>query len=73
MLLFSESPARAVVSLSGADYREFKELCQENGVPVARIGEVIDHGEFEVNGLFSLSLDEIERTWRKPIPAAMGE
>ena len=73
VMLFSESPARAVVSLSGADYREFKELCQENGVPVARIGEVIDHGEFEVNGLFSLSLDEIERTWRKPIPTAMGE
>ena len=73
VLLFSESPARAVVSLSGADYREFKALCQEHGVPTARIGEVIDHGEIEVNGLFSLPLGEIERAWRKPIPTAMGE
>ncbi|EGG26117.1 phosphoribosylformylglycinamidine synthase II [Cutibacterium modestum 30N] len=73
VMLFSESPARAIVSLSGADYREFKELCQEHGVPVARIGEVIDHGEFEVNGLFSLPCEEIERAWRRPIPGAMGE
>ncbi|MDO4412215.1 phosphoribosylformylglycinamidine synthase subunit PurL [Cutibacterium sp.] len=73
VVLFSESPARAIVSLSGADYREFTDLCQEHGVPVVRIGEVIDHGKLEVNGLFSLSLDEIDRTWRKPIPAAMGE
>ena len=73
VMLFSESPARAIVSLSGADYRECKELCQEHGVPVARIGEVIDHGEFEVNGLFSLPCEEIERAWRRPIPGAMGE
>ena len=73
VMLFSETPARAVVSLCGSGYREFKALCQEHGVPTARIGEVIDHGELEVNGLFSLSLDEIERAWRKPIPAAMGE
>ena len=73
VMLFSETPARAVVSLCGSGYREFKALCQDHGVPTARIGEVIDHGELEVNGLFSLSLDEIERAWRKPIPAAMGE
>ena len=41
-------------------------------MPTARIGEVIDHGEVEVNGLFSLPLGEIERAWRKPIPTAMG-
>ena len=73
VMLFSETPARAIVSLCGNGYREFKELCQEHGVPTARIGEVIDHGEIEVNGLFSLPLDEIERAWRKPIPTAMGE
>lgn len=73
VMLFSETPARAIVSLCGNGYREFKELCQEHGVPTARIGEVIDHGEIEVNGLFSLPLGEIERAWRKPIPTAMGE
>lgn len=56
VMLFSETPARAIVSLCGNGYREFKELCQEHGVPTARIGEVIDHGEIEVNGLFSLPL-----------------
>ena len=73
VMLFSETPARAIVSLCGNGYREFKALCQEHGVPTARIGEVIDHGEIEVNGLFSLPLGEIERAWRKPIPTAMGE
>ena len=72
VMLFSETPARAIVSLCGNGYREFKALCQEHGVPTARIGEVIDHGEIEVNGLFSLPLGEIERAWRKPIPTAMG-
>lgn len=71
--LFSETPARAVVSLPAASYRPFKELCEENGVPVERIGEVLDSGEFEVNGLFTLSLDEIESVWRAPIPSALDD
>jgi selenophosphate synthetase-related protein len=40
------STSRAIVSLCGNGYREFKELCQEHGVPTARIGEVIDHRRF---------------------------
>ena len=71
VMLFSESPARALVSLSGAGYQRFTALCAEHGVPVARLGEVLDSGEIEVQGLFALDLDELRAEWTAPIPAAM--
>ena len=52
--LFSESPARALVSLSGEHYAAFAELCTEHGIPLARLGEVVDSGEIEVVGRFRL-------------------
>ncbi|MDN6624934.1 MAG: AIR synthase-related protein, partial [Acidipropionibacterium jensenii] len=69
--LFSESPARALVSLSGADYQRFTDLCAEHGVPVARLGEVVDSGEIEIQDLLSLDLATLGKTWQAPIPAAM--
>lgn len=71
VMLFSESPARALVSLSGAGYRRFTALCAEHGVPVARLGEVLDSGQIEVQGLFTVPLEELRTIWSAPIPAAM--
>ncbi|WP_130866174.1 phosphoribosylformylglycinamidine synthase subunit PurL [Acidipropionibacterium timonense] len=71
--LFSETPARALVSLPASSYGRFVDVCREAGVPVTRLGEVIDSGEIEVQGLLTLGLDEVRRAWRAPIPAVMGE
>ncbi|QXT62312.1 phosphoribosylformylglycinamidine synthase subunit PurL [Tessaracoccus palaemonis] len=70
--LFSESAARAVVSLSGASLAEFEALCTEHGVPVARIGEVTGGGELEFVGAFTVDLDEARRAWEAPLPEALG-
>ncbi len=68
--LFSETPARALVSLSAESAQRFASLCAEHSVPLTRLGEVT--GEtVEVVGQFSLPLAEIRARWEAPIPAAM--
>ena len=71
VMLFSESGARAVVSLSGEQLGRFEELCAEHSVPTARIGEVTGDGMAEFVGLFSIGLDEVREAWRSPIRAAL--
>lgn len=69
--LFSESPARALVSLSGEHYAAFAELCAAHGVPMTRLGEVVDSGRIEVVDLFGLDLDVVRARWEAPIREAM--
>ncbi len=69
--MFSESGARAVVSLSGAQLGRFEALCAEHSVPTSRIGEVTADGTAEFVGLFALGLDEAREAWRSPIRAAL--
>ena len=69
--LFSESPARALVSLPASSLPEFSELCAAHGVPLTRLGEVVEAGELEVVSLFTVSLDEVRERWQAPIRAAM--
>ncbi len=70
--LFSESTARALVSLPATSHRRFVQLCREHNVPVERLGEVLDDQVLEVVGEFSLPLDEIRSAWQAPVPAAMN-
>ena len=70
--LFSESAGRAIVSLPGSSRGRFTELCQQHGVPMARLGEVTGTHALEVTGLFTLPLDELRAAWTAPIPAAMA-
>ncbi|MCC2592094.1 phosphoribosylformylglycinamidine synthase subunit PurL [Tessaracoccus sp. OS52] len=69
--LFSESGARAVVSLPGSSLARFEALCAEHGVPVTRLGEVTGEAECEFVGAFSIPLDEVRAAWRAPIREAM--
>ena len=69
--LFSESPARAVVSLPAASYGRFVELCHDNDVPVNRVGEVVATDKIEIQGLCTVDLDEVREAWAATIPAAM--
>ena len=71
MQLFSESPARALVSLPAAHLDAFEALCADNGVPSARLGEVTGEGSVTVVDLFSLPLSDLRAAWEAPIPRAM--
>ena len=70
--LFSETPARALVSVNAGKAEEFLAVCAEAELPVVRLGQVLRASELEVVGLFTLSLDEISEAWRAPIRAAMA-
>ncbi|HJE51654.1 MAG TPA: phosphoribosylformylglycinamidine synthase subunit PurL [Tessaracoccus flavescens] len=70
--LFSESAARAVVTLSGDKVAEFEALCADAGVPVSRIGEVTGDPELEFVGLLTLPLAEAKAAWSSPLPSALG-
>jgi len=71
-MLFSETPARAVVCLPPGMVAEFETLCAEQGLPATVIGEVSHEPVLEVTGLFALPLAEIRAAWQATIPAAMG-
>lgn len=70
--LFSESPARALVSLPGATFGTLEALCAEHGVLVTRLGEVTGAPEIEVCHQFTLGLDELRAHWEAPIRGAMA-
>ena len=69
--LFSESPARAVVSLPAGSLPALQQLCLEHDLPLTRLGEVTGEDEFVVQGQFSLPLTQLRAAWQAPIPAAM--
>ena len=70
--LFSESAARAVVSLSGQHLKRVEALCAEHGVELSRIGEVTGDDTVEFVGSFSLPLAEIRSVWEAPLREAMA-
>ena len=70
--LFSETPARALVSLAGPQYGAFAALCADAGVPVERLGEVIEDPVLEVRDLFTLALDEVRAAWAAPLRGVAG-
>ncbi|MFP5415845.1 MAG: phosphoribosylformylglycinamidine synthase subunit PurL [Actinomycetes bacterium] len=69
--LFSESPARALVSIAGPDFAAFAALCADAGVRLQRLGEVVAGPAIEVLGHFTLSLDEVRARWQAPIRDVM--
>jgi phosphoribosylformylglycinamidine synthase len=70
--LFSESVARALVSLPTSSVGPVLDLCAKYGVAFARLGEVTEIRELSLNGLFNLPLTQIRTTWSATIPDAMN-
>jgi phosphoribosylformylglycinamidine synthase len=66
--LFSESTARALVSLGRGDETALRELCASRGVPMQRIG-VVDLlvPDLDVAGQFGVSLRELRAAWSRPL------
>ncbi len=69
--LFSESAARAVVSLTGQHLKRFEELCAEHGVVVTRVGEVTGDADAEFVGEFTVPLAELRDAWQRTLPDAL--
>jgi len=74
--LFSESTGRVLVSVPREDDVRFRGLCEGRGYPVLRIG-VTDaspgaESALEVQGLFTVPLDELRTLSRGTLPAAFG-
>ena len=69
--LFSESAARAVVTMPESSVERLKSLCRDNVVPLTRLGEVVEPLEAAVVGLLSMPLVKLRETWARPIPEAL--
>jgi len=69
--LFSESAGRAVVAVPRSEELRFTDMCRFRGLPVARIG-VVDGDAVEVQGQFSIPLDELRRAHTGTFPALFG-
>jgi phosphoribosylformylglycinamidine synthase len=69
--LFSESAGRAVVAVPRSEELRFTDMCKFRGVPVARIG-VVDGDALDVQGQFSIPLDELREAWTGTFPKLFG-
>ncbi len=69
--LFSESAARAIVTVAAEDIGEVRALCARHDVPMAEIGTT-GGGELVVDGAFALTLRELRAAWTSTLPAAFG-
>jgi phosphoribosylformylglycinamidine synthase subunit PurL len=69
--LFSESAGRAVVAVPRTEELRFTDMCESRGLPVARIG-VVDGDAVDVQGQFSIPLDELRRAHTGTFPALFG-
>ncbi|MEZ0067854.1 phosphoribosylformylglycinamidine synthase II [Streptacidiphilus sp. MAP12-20] len=58
VFLFSESAGRAIVAIPRSEELRFTEMCGVRGLPATRIG-VVDGDSIELQGHFTLSLDEL--------------
>ncbi|MFC5909617.1 phosphoribosylformylglycinamidine synthase subunit PurL [Streptacidiphilus monticola] len=71
VFLFSESAGRAVVSVPRSEELRFTEMCGVRGLPATRIG-VVDGDTVELQGQFSLTLDELRAANTGVIEAIVG-
>jgi phosphoribosylformylglycinamidine synthase II len=73
--LFSESAARAVVSVPPSAQDRFAALCESHGVPLQELGVTVGTGTdaaLEVRGKFTVSLAALRTAWTSTLPIALG-
>ncbi len=69
--LFSESAARAIVTVPDGAVEALAGLAASYGVPLTAIGRT-GGSDLVVEGQFSLAIDEIRAAWSATLPAALG-
>ena len=73
VFLFSESAGRVLVAVPRTEESRFRSMCEARGLPVDRVG-VSDEGSdsLEVQGQFSITLDELRATSEGVLPGLFG-
>ena len=69
--LFSESAARAVISVRPGREEEFAALCAANEISATVLG-VTGGDALVIDGSFEVPLDELARVWEGTLPALFG-
>jgi phosphoribosylformylglycinamidine synthase len=69
--LFSESPGRAIVSVTPGREPEFAALCAKHEVPATVLGET-GGDSLTVEATFEVPVDELTRAWTGTLPALFG-
>jgi phosphoribosylformylglycinamidine synthase len=67
--LLSESQARALCAVPRSEEQRWVDVLAVRGVPAVRIGVTDDTGVLEVQGQFTLPLDEARAVWDATLPA----
>ncbi len=77
VFLFSESAGRVLVAVPRTEESRFTAMCEARGLPATRVG-VVDQGPeggepgVEVQGLFTVTLEELRRTSEGVLPGLFG-
>ena len=72
--LFSESTARAIVTVPRSEEVRFTDMCTARGQVHARIGVVDDATDgLDVQGQFTVSLGELRESHTRTLPSVFGE
>ncbi len=69
--LFSESAGRAIVAVPRSEELRFTDMCGARGLPAVRIG-VVDGEAIEVQGEFTLPLEELRSAHERAIPGLLA-
>jgi phosphoribosylformylglycinamidine synthase subunit PurL len=75
--LFSESAGRVLVAVPRTEESRFTAMCEARGLPATRVG-VVDQGpeggepSVEVQGLFTVTLQELRQTSEGVLPGLFG-
>lgn len=69
--LFSESTARALVTVPDGDAERLVALAEEHGVPITALG-VTGGDSVVVDGQLEVGLDELRAAWTATLPAALS-
>jgi phosphoribosylformylglycinamidine synthase len=73
VFLFSESAGRVLVAVPRTEESRFRAMCEARELPVTRIGvSDADFDSIEVQGLFSVTLEELRSTSEGVLPGLFG-
>ena len=69
--LFSETAGRVVVAVPRSEEMRFTDMCTTRGLPWSRVGVVVG-AELEIQGQFTVGLEELREAWEGTLPALFG-
>ncbi|MDI6102849.1 phosphoribosylformylglycinamidine synthase subunit PurL [Actinoplanes sp. NEAU-A12] len=70
--LFSESAARALVAVPRGHDKAFVALAAEHGVPITPLGVTSEEESLQVEGQFTIPLDELREAWTATLRNLFG-